>query len=149
MPANTSPIFPISPKVSSAGITIANFAKGGTVAFGATGASFSVVYTAGGFGSRIDQIKVRSLGLNTAGTLRLFACEAISGATSPNILIHETTLGSVGASGAGISITAQTTSTNTFTSGAAHNLSVGQLVFFGLTLHTMFTQFQAQQHLPF
>lgn len=131
MAANTNPIFPVRPVTSSVGITIANFAKGGTVAFGGTGASFTTVYTAGTEGSRIDQIKVRSLGINAAGTLRLFVNQ---GATFPHTLIHETTLAATGASiGAGISITTQTTGTNTFTSGAAHNLTIGQLVFFGLT----------------
>ena len=131
MAANTNPIFPVKPVVSSVGITIANFAKGGTVAFGGTGASFTTVYTAGAEGSRIDQIKVRSMGINTAGTLRLFVNP---GATYPHYLVHETTLAATGASlGTGISITAQTNSTNTFTSGVAHNLGIGQLVYFGLT----------------
>lgn len=129
MPANTNPIFPVKPVANSVGITIANFAKGGTVAFGGTGASFTTIYTAGTEGSRIDQIKVRSLGINAAGTLRLFMNQ---GAAFPHTLIHETTLAATGASlGAGISITAQTTGTNVFTSGAAHNLNAGQVVFFG------------------
>ena len=131
MAANTNPIFPVRPNIGSVGITIANFAKGGTVAFGGTGASFTTVYTAGAEGSRIDQIKVRSMGVNTAGVLRLFVNP---GATYPHYLVHETTLAATGAStGAGISITAQATSTNTFTSGVAHGFAIGQLVYFGLT----------------
>lgn len=133
MAANTSPIFPITPKIMSAGITIANFAKGGTVAFGGTGASFITVFSAGGYGSRIDQIKVRSMGLNGAGVLRLFTCEAVSGATSPNFLIHETALSSIGATGATIAVTSQVGINNIFVSSVSHGLTPGQIVFFGLT----------------
>lgn len=130
MAANTNPIFPVKQVVSSAGITVANFAKGGTVAFGGTGASFTTVYTAGTEGSRIDQIKVRALGINSATVLRLFVNP---GATYPHTLIHETTLAAVGSAGSTITVTGQSATNNVFIVGSAHGLSVGQLVYFGLT----------------
>lgn len=133
--ANTTPIFPATPKIGSTGITIANFAKGGTVAFGVTGISgvtFATVFTAGVYGSRIDQIKVRPLGLNTTSVLRLFINEGL-GAVSPNVLMHETSLTSVGSAGATLTVTAQTVAGSSFTASGAHGLSIGQIVFFGAT----------------
>lgn len=127
MPANFQPIFPLTPKTSSATLTVANFAKGGTTAFGALGTSptFQTVFTAGANGARIDQIKVRSLGLNAATVLRLFVNDGTT-----NSLIHETTLASTGGTAqTGVGITTQTTSTNVFTASAAHNLVVGQILF--------------------
>ncbi len=129
MPANTSPIFPISPTYGSIGLTLSNFAKTGTVAFGATpyGSSFYGVFSAGAFGSRIDQIKVRSLGPNSATVLRLFVSDA---AGSFHNLIHETTLAAQGTQSASITVTAQGSSAtgSTFTC-TSHGLSVGQFVY--------------------
>lgn len=126
MPANTTPIFPLTPKVGSETITVANFAKNGTTAIGALGTSptFTTIFTAGANGSKIDQIKVRSLGLNVATVLRLFIFDGTT-----NELIHETALTGVGTPSTAITVTAQTTSTNVFTTSAAHGLAVGQQIF--------------------
>lgn len=65
MPANITPIFPLTPKVSWATLTTANTAKGGTGTVG-------TCYTAGANGARVDYLKVRALGTNVATVLRVF-----------------------------------------------------------------------------
>lgn len=65
MPANTSPIFPLTPKVQWCTLATANTAKDGT---GTVGNSF----TAGANGARVDYLKVRALGTNVATVLRVF-----------------------------------------------------------------------------
>lgn len=86
MPANTSPIFPLTPKVAWATITAANTAKDGT-------GTVSTIFTAGADGSRIDQIKVRALGTNVATVMRFFVNNGSTNATATNnSLIHEVTV---------------------------------------------------------
>ncbi len=65
MPANTSPIFPLTPNIGWCKLTAANTAKDGT---GTVGNPF----TAGANGSRLDYLKVRALGTNVATVLRVF-----------------------------------------------------------------------------
>lgn len=126
MPANTTPIFPLTQKFGSQTISIANFAKGGTIPFGAPGTTptFSTILTAGTNGTRIDQIKVRSVGPNSTGVLRLF----VNNGTT-NRLVHETTL--TGNSAVTTrTVTNQTTGTNQFTTSVAHGYAVGNMVYF-------------------
>lgn len=86
MPANTAPIFPLTPKVNFGKVLTANTATDGT---GTT----VVVFTAGANGSKIDQIKVRALGTNVATVLRLFVNNGSDPAVATNnSLIHETTI---------------------------------------------------------
>jgi hypothetical protein len=86
MPANTQPIFPLTPKVAWATLTAANTAKDGT-------GTVSTIFTAGADGSRIDQIKVRPLGTNVATVMRFFINNGNTNATaSNNSLIHEVTI---------------------------------------------------------
>lgn len=86
MPANTSPIFPLTPKVSWGTVATANTAKDGT------GTAVTVA-TAGANGSRVDQIKVRALGSNVATVLRFFVNNGSTNATATNnTLIHEVTI---------------------------------------------------------
>lgn len=86
MPANTTPIFPLTPKTSWGKVTAANTATDGT---GTT----VEVFAAGTNGARIDQIKVRALGTNVATVLRLFVNNGLTPATAANnSLIHETTI---------------------------------------------------------
>ena len=87
MPANTTPIFPLTPKCSWSGnIQTANTAKDGS------GTVFTA-FTAGANGSRIDQIKVRALGTNVATVLRFFVNNGLTNATpNNNSLIHEETI---------------------------------------------------------
>ena len=63
MPANITPIFPLTPKVSWTTLTTANTAKDGTGTVG-------TCYTAGTNGARVDYLKVRALGTNVATVLR-------------------------------------------------------------------------------
>jgi len=86
MPANTSPIFPLTPNVSWGTLATANTAKDGT-------GTVVTLFTAGASGSRIDQIKVRALGSNVATVLRLFVNNGVDPTTATNnSLIHETTI---------------------------------------------------------
>lgn len=84
--ANTSPIFPQTPKVSWVTLQTAQTATDGTTA--------TIGFTAGVNGSRIDQIKARSLGTNsTAGVLRIFVNNAgLPGTSTNNVLVHEVSL---------------------------------------------------------
>ena len=86
MPANTIPIFPVTPKIGFGKVLTANAATDGT---GTT----VEVFAAGVNGAKIDQIKVRALGTNVATVLRFF----INNASTPtvaanNTLIHEETM---------------------------------------------------------
>lgn len=86
MPANTQPLFPLTPKVASGKLLTANTAKDGT-------GTVSTVFTAGVNGSRIDKIQVRALGTNVATVLRLF----INNGNDPtiatnNMLVYEKTI---------------------------------------------------------
>lgn len=65
MPANTQPIFPLTPNVSWTTVSAANTAKDGTGAV-------QTVLTAGVNGARVDALKVKALGTNVATVLRLF-----------------------------------------------------------------------------
>lgn len=77
MPANTTPIFPLTPKVAWTVLATANTAKDGTGTVG-------TVYTAGANGARVDFLKVRAVGTNTATVLRVFANNGSDNATAGN-----------------------------------------------------------------
>jgi hypothetical protein len=128
MPANTSPIFPISQRFAAQIIKVANFAKDGTTAFGIQGTSpsFTTILAAGPNGTRIDQIKVRALGPNSTGVLRLFVNNG-----SVNRLVHETTLSGTSAASTR-TVTNQTAGTNQFTTSAAHGYNIGDIVYFSV-----------------
>jgi hypothetical protein len=79
MPANTTPIFPLVPKVSFAKLQTANTAKDGT-------GTVASVFTAGANGSRIDYLKVRALGTNVATVLRVF----INNGSDPTVAANNT-----------------------------------------------------------
>jgi hypothetical protein len=88
MPANIQPIFPLTPKCSWGTVTTANTAKDGT-------GTVVTVFTAGANGARIDQIKVRALGTNTATVMRFFVNNGSANSTAANnSLVHETTIAS-------------------------------------------------------
>jgi hypothetical protein len=87
MAANTQPIFPLTPKVSWGTLTNSNILKDGT------GTTVSTIFTAGVDGSRIDQIKIRPLGTNSATVVRFFINNGSTNATATNnSLIHEVTI---------------------------------------------------------
>lgn len=100
MPANTQPIFPLIPRVSWGTIKLGNTATDGTGgAISPYDTNVILVFTAGANGSRIDQIKVRSLGTNVATVLRFYV--NTGGGNSvfyQNSLIHETTIAATTAS---------------------------------------------------
>ena len=86
MPANTTPIFPLTPNVSWGSLLAANTAKDGT-------GTVATVFTAGANGSRIDQIKVRGAGTNVATVVRFFINNGLTNATAANnALTHEATI---------------------------------------------------------
>lgn len=86
MPANTTPIFPLTPDIQWGKLTTANTAKDGT-------GTVVTVFTAGANGSKIDQIKVRALGTNVATVLRLFVNNGNANTVADNnSLIHEVTI---------------------------------------------------------
>jgi hypothetical protein len=65
MPANTTPIFPLTPNVAFGKVLAVNTATDGT-------GTVVLLFTAGSNGSRIDQITVQHLGTNVATVLRIF-----------------------------------------------------------------------------
>lgn len=88
MPANTTPIFPLS--INNAAtfstITTANTAKDGT-------GTVVTVFTAGANGARLDSLKVRALGTNVATVMRFFINNGSTNATAANnALFHEVTI---------------------------------------------------------
>lgn len=90
MAANTIPIFPNLPKVGFAGASLAtaNTAKDGT-------GTVQTIMTAGADGSRVDYIRVRALGTNTATVLRIFINNGSDPTTAANnVLFTEATIAS-------------------------------------------------------
>lgn len=66
MPANFTPVFPLTPKIGRAALTAANSAMDGT---GTTAVIFAA---AGAFGARVDRVRCRALGTNVATVARIF-----------------------------------------------------------------------------
>ena len=86
MPANTTPIFPLTPATNWGTITTANTAKDGT-------GTVTTIFTAGANGSRIDQIKIRPLGTNVQTVVRFFLNNGSANSSAANnSLIHEYTV---------------------------------------------------------
>ena len=86
MAANTSPIFPLTPKAAWATLTTANTAKDGT-------GTVSTVVTAGAEGAFVTQVRAQPLGTNTASVLRLFLNNGSTNATAGNnTLVAEVSL---------------------------------------------------------
>ena len=85
MPANTSPIFPLTPKISWGTVTTANTAKDGT-------GTVVTVFTAGENGARVDYLKIRALGTNIATVARVFVNNGSTNATAANntLIIDQT-----------------------------------------------------------
>lgn len=77
MPANTQPIFPLTPLAAWAVLTAANTGVDGT-------GTVSTVFTAGTDGGRIDFLKLRARGTNVATVLRVFLNNGGTNATATN-----------------------------------------------------------------
>lgn len=89
MPANTTPIFPLTPKVQFGKVLNANTNTDGT----GTAGQKSVVFTAGSNGARIDQIRARALGTNITTVIRLFVNNGSDDTVAANnTLVHEATI---------------------------------------------------------
>lgn len=86
---NQAPIFPYTPSVqwSTMSLTLANTAKDGT---GTTAVAFTADPT---YGSRIDYVRVRALGTNSATAFRVFVNNGSAASNSiNNVLFTEVTI---------------------------------------------------------
>lgn len=77
MAANTTPIFPLIPKISWATITAANTAKDGT-------GVVNTIVTAGVNSAFVEDVRAKPLGTNTASVLRIFLNNGGTNATPGN-----------------------------------------------------------------
>lgn len=77
MPANTNPIFTITPKIAWGTIATANTAKDGT-------GTVVPIFTAGANGSYLSKVIVKALGTNIATVLRLFLNNGSANSTPAN-----------------------------------------------------------------
>jgi len=95
MPANTTPIFPLTPKVSFGKVLTANTNYDGT----GTAGQKAVIFTAGSNGARIDQIRARALGTNITTALRIFVNNGSDNTVATNnTLVQEATISATTAS---------------------------------------------------
>ncbi len=86
MPANTIPIYPITPHVSSVNLLTAD------TNFKAPVTNGKVLVTAGTNGTRIDAVKIRALGTNVATVLRIFWNDGLGVDEANFSLVHEVAL---------------------------------------------------------
>jgi hypothetical protein len=94
MPANTSPVFPLTPVTTWGSLTAANTAVNGT-------GTVLTVFTAGADGARVDYIKARALGTNVATVVRVFLNNGSANTTAANnSLVMESNLPTTAASNA-------------------------------------------------
>ena len=77
MPANTSPIFPLTPVTTWGTLTAANTAVNGT-------GTVATIFTAGTDGGRVDYIKARALGTNVTTVVRVFINNGLVNSTAAN-----------------------------------------------------------------
>lgn len=77
MAANTSPIFPDTPKAAWATITAANTAKDGT-------GTVNTIMTAGVDAAYVTKVRAQPLGTNVASVLRIFLNNGSTNATAAN-----------------------------------------------------------------
>lgn len=94
MPANTQPVFPLTPLVGFTSLSTANNVYNGTGTVG-------TVFTAGSNGGRADFVRCRPLGTNVASVLRVFVNNGSTNATATNnSLVAEVALPATTASAA-------------------------------------------------
>jgi hypothetical protein len=78
MAQNTSPIFPLTPEIQWARIASGNIAYDGT-------GTVSTIFSASASGSRVDFLKIRSLGTNnTASLMRVFINNGATSSVATN-----------------------------------------------------------------
>ena len=86
MAANKEAIFPLTPKIGFGNVTTANVAKDGT-------GTVVLIFTAGANGARLDSIKAKAAGTNTASVARFFINNGSDPTTATNnILFAEISL---------------------------------------------------------
>ncbi len=100
MAANTVPIFPLTPKLSwGASMVTAVTTVDGDLSV----ANVATLMTAGSNGARVDYVRARATGSNTATVLRIFVNNGLTAATAANnalfteVTIASTTLSQVAA----------------------------------------------------
>lgn len=83
MPANTAPIFTLTPNVGFApNITLANTAKDGT-------GTVDLVFTAGANGAFVQKLKIRPRGTNAATVVRVFLNNGATPTTATNNMLFD------------------------------------------------------------
>jgi len=125
MPANTSPIFTLTPKAATANIAAANTARDGSGAL-------VTLFTSGANGSRVDFITFTSsqatAAANTSRVQRVFLSD--ESGLNPR-LISEIVLSAVTASNTAIGATTTITFTNGLIINAGQIISVSRSVYGG------------------
>lgn len=126
MPANTSPIFMLTPRAVTATIAAANTARDGS-------GTLVDVMTAGSNGSRVDFITFTSAqataAANTARVQRVYLTDTAG--ANPR-LISEVALAAVTASNTAIGATATITFTNGLVIASGQKIQVSQSVYAGV-----------------
>jgi hypothetical protein len=96
MPANTKPIFPLTPNIAFGSLTAANTATDGT-------GIVATVFTAGANGARVDRLRCIPRGTNVASVARVFINNGSTNATATNnSLLKEIPLPATAANNAGM-----------------------------------------------
>lgn len=89
MPANTVPIFPVTPKIQWGTVLTADATASKN--HDGTAAGAVLLFTAGPNGSRIDEIKALPLGTNVASALRIFINNGQPNTTAANNTVYSDT----------------------------------------------------------
>jgi len=97
MPANTAPIFALTPVTTIFGGVAANAATAGVTANtakdAASGTVYGPIFTGGANGSRADFIRLRALGTNVATVCRVFLNNgSVTTTAANNALLTEATI---------------------------------------------------------
>jgi len=92
MAANTSPIFILSPNMQWAKLFASSLPTGSHNACGTLGADVMVAYSASANGSRIDEVRIISLGTNDPTVVRLFVNNGQDNTIPTNNSLIEETL---------------------------------------------------------
>lgn len=82
MPANTSPIYPLTPVLGLSGGT--NLGTSRITDYDGTGANNVLFYTAGSNGSRVESIRFKARGTNAVSVARIFINNGSSVGTAGN-----------------------------------------------------------------
>ncbi|UWG96773.1 hypothetical protein LPY66_18130 [Dehalobacter sp. DCM] len=86
MPANTTPIFPLTPKISWGTVLTADGTA--TKNHDGTAAGAVLLFTAGANGSIVNEIKATPLGTNVASALRIFINNGSANTTAANNALY-------------------------------------------------------------